>query len=284
MPEPAHQAWGPLYWPIDELIAAYRRGTLSPCEVLEEAIARAERFDPVLNAYLQRLDEAARAQARAAEASYREGEPGRLSGVPLSIKDTFPLAGSVTTFGSALFRDNATDADSGQVRRLRASGAVFTGKTNTAEFGQSATTDNRLGDDARNPWDIGRTPGGSTGGGAASVAAGLASAALGADGGGSIRIPAAFTGLVGIKPSYGLLSDQGGLRAMSDFVCPGPLAWRVRDARIVLGVLAARRYVRAAGGRLRLAWCAPPKGARSTPGSRASSPGPAMPSPGSVTS
>jgi Asp-tRNA(Asn)/Glu-tRNA(Gln) amidotransferase A subunit family amidase len=267
MLERGHRGWSPLYWPIDTLISAFRRRALSPREVLEEAIARAERFDPILNTYLQRLDDAARTQARAAEKSYLDGDAGPLCGVPVSIKDTFPLAGSVTTFGSALFRDNATDEDSGQVRRLRAAGAVFTGKTNTAEFGQSATTDNRLGDGARNPWDIERTPGGSTGGGAATVAAGLACAAVGVDGGGSIRIPAAFTGLFGIKPSHGLCADEGGFRAMSDFACPGPLTWRARDARIVLGVMAGTDYARAATPRpLRIAWCAAPEGRPVDPG------------------
>jgi Asp-tRNA(Asn)/Glu-tRNA(Gln) amidotransferase A subunit family amidase len=189
----------PLYWPIGRLTAAFAAGELSPVELIEEVIARIDRFDPLLHAYLGRLDAAARDQALAAETAYRDGEAGPLAGIPVSIKDTFPLAGAVTTFGSAIYADNLTESDSGVVRRLRVAGAVFPGKTNVAEFGQSATTDNLLGAEARNPWDTARTPGGSSGGAAASVAAGLAVAAIGADGGGSIRIPAGFTGLFGLK-------------------------------------------------------------------------------------
>jgi len=258
MPEPA--APSPILWPIAELTAAYRRRVLSPAEVAEEAIRRVDACDPLLNAFLARLDDLARRQAAAAERAYAKGGAGPLAGVPLSIKDTFPLAGAVTTFGSAVYRDHVTARDSGTVRRLRRAGAVFVGKTNTAEFGQSATTENRLGGDCRNPWDPRRTPGGSSGGAAASVAAGLASAALAADGGGSIRIPAAFTGLFGIKPTAGLCRDEGGLKAMTDFVAPGPLAWRVADARAVLGVLAATMYTRRRPKRLRVAWCPRPEG------------------------
>ncbi len=259
MPELADH---PLYWPIARLLAAYAERVLSPVDVIEEAIARTSRFDPLLHAYLARLDAPARAQAGAAEAAYRRGEAGPLAGIPISIKDTFPLAGAVTTYGSTLFADNATPEDSGVVARLRAAGAVFPGKTNTAEFGQSATTDNRLGEDARNPWDTERTPGGSSGGAAASVAAGLAVAALGADGGGSIRIPAAFTGLYGIKPTHGACRDEGGFKGMSDFACPGPLAWRVADARVFLETIAERVLPRAEIGRaLTIAWCPRPEGA-----------------------
>jgi aspartyl-tRNA(Asn)/glutamyl-tRNA(Gln) amidotransferase subunit A len=218
MPESALTGGCPLYWPINRLVAAYRRGALSPVEVVEQAIARANRFDSSLNAYLTRLDHQAREQAKAAESAYRTGEASPLCGVPISIKDTFPLAGSVTTFGSAVYRDNITSEDSGVVRRLRNAGAVFTGKTNTAEFG-----------------------------------------AIGADGGGSIRIPAAFTGVFGIKPTTGLCKDENGLRAMSDFISPGPITWRAADARIVLGVLAEREYRRAVvGTKLRVGWCPRP--------------------------
>ena len=257
----------PIYWPIASLIEAYRHGLLSPVEVVEEVLARIDRLNPSLHAYLVRFDELTRRQAREAEAAYRAGRALPLSGVPISIKDTFPLAGAVTTFGSVVHRHNVTQRDSGVVRRLRASGAVFTGKTNTAEFGQSATSDNRLGPEASNPWDTTRTLGGSSGGAAVSVAAGLASVALAADGGGSIRIPASFTGLLGFKPTYGLIPDEGGLPAMSDFVCPGPLARSAADARSFLGALLDRRMSRAgAGGGLRIAWCPRPEGRPVDPG------------------
>jgi aspartyl-tRNA(Asn)/glutamyl-tRNA(Gln) amidotransferase subunit A len=260
-------AAGPLAWSVARLVAAYRMGELSPVDVIEAAIERAERIDPALHAYLDRLDDAARAQARAAERAYREDAAGPLAGVPVSIKDTFPLAGSVTTFGSWFYRDHRTDSDSGCVHRLRESGAVFPGKTSTAEFGQSATSENRLGPEPANPWDPSRTPGGSSGGAAAGVATGLATVALAADGGGSIRIPAAFTGLFGVKPTYGLVTDEGGLRAMSDFVCPGPLARRVADARAVLGVLASQSLTRGSTpAGLRVAWCPRPEDRPVDPG------------------
>ena len=265
MPDRSSQS--PIYWPISDLIEAYRRGLLSPVEVADEVLAQIDRLNPSLHAYLVRFDDLTRRQAREAEAAYRAGRALPLSGVPISIKDTFPLAGAVTTFGSVVHRHNLTQQDSGVVRRLRASGAVFTGKTNTAEFGQSATSDNRLGPEASNPWDTTRTLGGSSGGAAVSVAAGLASVALAADGGGSIRIPASFTGLLGFKPTYGLCPDEGGLPAMSDFVCPGPLARSAADARAFLGALLDRRMSRAGAGRgLRIAWCPRPEGRPVDPG------------------
>lgn len=246
----------PVYWPIARLTAAYACGELDPVDVTKRTLARVAEFNPALNAVVCALDDLAMEQAEAARRSYRRGEAGPLSGVPVSIKDTFDIAGYVATRGSLVHRKSVSQNDSGCVRRLREAGAVFIGKTNTAEFGQSATTENRLGDAARNPWDPRRTPGGSSGGAAASVAAGFATVALGADGGGSIRIPAAFTGLVGVKPTYGLCKDEGGFRGMSDFVCPGSLAWRIADARAMLGVLADASFLRRAVGRsLRIAWC-----------------------------
>ena len=257
----------PICWPIASLVEAYRQGRLSPVEVADEALARIDRLNPSLHAYLARFDDLTRRQAREAEAAYRAGQALPLSGVPISIKDTYPLAGAVTTFGSIVHRHNRTQRDSGVVRRLRAWGAVFAGKTNTAEFGQSATSDNRLGPEAGNPWDTARTPGGSSGGAAVSVAAGLASIALASDGGGSIRIPASFTGLFGLKPTWGLCPDEGGFPAMSDFVCPGPLARCASDARVFLGALLGRRLGRAsAGRRLRIAWCPNPEGRPVDPG------------------
>lgn len=257
----------PLHWPVADLLAAFRDRTLSPVEVAREALERIEAADPQLNAFLAITADLALEQAAAAEESYRRGDvEGELLGVPISIKDAFHIAGHPTTVGSLIHRDEVAAADSGVVRRLRAAGAVFVGKTNTAEFGQSATTENRLRDAARNPWNPQCTPGGSSGGAAASVAAGLASLAVGSDGGGSVRIPAAFCGLFGIKPTQGLCRDEGGVRAMSDFVSPGPLAWRVADARAMLSVLAGRDYRQQERGRMRIAWCARPEGHPVDPG------------------
>lgn len=257
----------PVYWPVARLLAAYRERQLSPVEVARDALARIEQADPQLNAFLAITADLALEQAADAEQRYRRGEAdGALLGVPVSIKDAFHLAGFPTTVGSLIHRDDVAASDSGIVRRLRAAGAVFVGKTNTAEFGQSATTENRLRDAARNPWNPLRTTGGSSGGAAASVAAGMAGLAVGSDGGGSIRIPAAFCGLFGIKPSQGLCCDEGGVRAMSDFVSPGPLAWRVADARAMLEVLAQSAFPPQQRGRLRIAWGARPEGRPVDPG------------------
>jgi Asp-tRNA(Asn)/Glu-tRNA(Gln) amidotransferase A subunit family amidase len=253
-PQPVHQ-------PIRQLTAAFRAGTLTPADLVEDVLERIERFDGALHSYLTVTADLAREQAASATKAYRDGQTAPLLGVPVSVKDAFHVGGIETTLGSLVHRGQIAKHDSGVVRRLRTAGAVFTGKTNTAEFGQSATTDNLLGADTGNPWDPTRTPGGSSGGAAASVAAGLASIAVGSDGGGSVRIPAAFCGLVGVKPTTGLCTDEHGFRAMTDFVSPGPLAWCVDDARILLGVLAGREYRPGAVPRgLRIAWCPRPEG------------------------
>ena len=249
----------PVYWPVHELVAAYRTRELSPVEVIEDALSRIDTFNPVLNAFLGRTDDLARRQALEAEQAYAKGNAGVLGGVPVSVKDTFHVAGCVTTFGSLAYRANVSGRDSGVVKRLRAAGTVITGKTNTSEFAQSATAENLFADDCHNPWDVKRTSGGSSGGAAASVAAGLSSMAVGADGGGSIRIPAAFTGVFGLKPTYGLCRDENGLNAMYDFISPGPLTRRVADSRMILSVLAETAYPRlACKPGLRVAWCARP--------------------------
>ena len=256
----------PLTWSVYELTAAYRSGDLSPVEVARAALERIERLDPQLHAFVT-VDPAMTAgQAEASALRYRNGEDLPLDGVPVSIKDAFRVRGLPTTLGSLVHRDDVAAEDSGVVRRLRRAGAVFTGTTNTAEFGQSATTDNLLGPDTANPWDPRRTPGGSSGGAAASVAAGMSTLAVGSDGGGSIRIPAAFCGLVGVKPSHGRCPDEGGFRAMTDFVCPGPLARRAADARAMLAVLADRRLPRRATPPLVVGYCARPEGRPVDPG------------------
>ncbi|TAM90575.1 MAG: amidase, partial [Jatrophihabitans sp.] len=251
-----------------ELVAAYRSRALSPVEVTRAFLDRIDVLDGQLHAFVTALPDQAVAQASAAERAYaRGGVLPPLLGVPVSIKDAFHVKGVPTTLGSLVHQGHVAKVDSGVVRRLRAAGCVFTGKTNTAEFGQSATTDNLLGPDTGNPWDPGRTPGGSSGGAAASVAAGLSTLAAGSDGGGSIRIPAAFTGLYGFKASPGLCPDEKGFRGMTDFVSPGPLARRVADARTMLGVLADRELRRRpVPGPLRIGYCARPEGRPVDPG------------------
>ena len=202
-------------------------------------------------------------QAAAAEAAYRNGSPGPLA-VRVSIKDAFHIEGHVTTLGSLAHAGDVARHDSGAVRRLRRAGAVIVGKTNVPEFCQSATTDNLLGPDTANPFDSGRTAGGSSGGAAASVASGACTLGLGSDGGGSIRIPASFCGLVGLKPTYGAVDDAGGFQAFSPFISAGPLARCVADARYMHSVLSvdgiATAGTPAGTGPRCIAWCPNPEG------------------------
>ncbi len=255
---------GPLWWPLQRLVDAYRAGSLSPVEVSELAQARIAEVNPTLHAFVLPTPELARRQAAAAEKAYRNGSAGPLAGVPVSIKDAFHIAGHVTTLGSLAHADDVARHDSGAVRRLRRAGAVVVGKTNVSEFCQSATTENLLGPDTANPFDPSRTAGGSSGGAAAAVASGTCTLGLGSDGGGSIRIPASFCGLVGFKPTYGTIDDDGGFRAFSPFISVGPLARSVADARRLHSVLSADGAGTGdsppAPGPRRIAWCRAPEG------------------------
>lgn len=253
---------------VAELIRSYKDRTISPVDVAEMFFDRIEKYDGQLHSYVEITRDLALEQAREAERAYASGNANAaLAGIPISIKDAFHVAGVQTTLGSEVYRGMIARDDSGLVRRLRASGAVFLGKTNTAEFGQSATTDNLLGSDTANPWDITRTTGGSSGGSAASVAARLATVAVGSDGGGSIRIPAAFVGIFGLKPSSGVCKDENGFRGMSEFVSAGPMSRSVADARILLGVLADSKFERRSNKRpLRVCYCPAPENRPVDPG------------------
>jgi Asp-tRNA(Asn)/Glu-tRNA(Gln) amidotransferase A subunit family amidase len=258
----------PVFWSLDQLLGAYRRTELSPVEVTRQVLERIEAFDDELHAYITTTPELALDQARDAEARYLNGEGDLppLLGVPVSIKDLFDVEGVPTTLGSLLYGSGPAERDSHAVGQLRAAGAVLVGKSNTSEFGQSATTENLLGPPCANPWDTSRTPGGSSGGAAASVGAGLASLALGSDGGGSIRLPAAMSGLVGLKPTYAPLSKDEKFHAMTDFVCPGPIVRRVAEARAVLSIASGRAYERRDPGLKRIGWCAAINGSPVDPG------------------
>lgn len=223
-------------WRLRELVAAK---ALSPVEITRHFLDRIEQLDPALNAYLAVAGEDALSQARAAERAVLDGGPlGPLHGVPVSIKDMFRVRGMPTTAGSLLFRDFMAPDDSVHAERLREAGAVILGKTNTPEFGLAGRTRNRLGEECLNPWDVTRTPGGSSGGAAAAVAAGMGPLAVGSDGGGSIRIPAAFCGVFGLHPSNGRVPRHGGLGGTLLMSGVGPLARCVRDAALLLQVLA----------------------------------------------
>ena len=225
-----------------EQAAAIRAGEISPVELTEHYLRRIETHDGDVGAYLTVAAERALDEARAAEsAAVRPGEePPPLLGVPFPVKDLTPVPGVRCTYGSAVFADAVPgpEAVPHLVRLLRDAGTVLLGKTNTPEFGLPAYTESRVGPPARTPFDPSRTAGGSSGGAAAAVAAGLAPAAHGSDGGGSIRIPASCCGLVGLKPSRGRVSpapqaDPSGL------VTSGPLARTVRDAAALLDVMSA---------------------------------------------
>ena len=224
-----------------ELAENIRQKKVSSLEATENFFERIHRLDPQLHSYLTLCQDQALADARAADdAAQRGGGLGPLHGVPISIKDLELTKGVTTTMGSAVFRDRVPDMDSIVVERVKASGAVILGKTNTPEFGQSGTTENKLGEPCRNPWNTERTPGGSSGGAAAALAAGLCTVSMGTDGGGSIRIPASFSGVYGIKPTQGRVPRYGGYGRPSanHFSQSGPMSRTVADSAMLLQVLA----------------------------------------------
>ncbi len=220
-----------------DLLAGYRRGDLSPVEALRAVLDRVRRRDPELNAYCLVDEEGATAAAVASEQRWRRGEPrGPLDGVPVSIKDLLPTAGWPTRRGSRTTDRNAADVDAPAVARVREAGAVLVGKTTTPEYGWKGVTDSPLTGTTRNPWDPARTPGGSSGGSAAAVAAGMGPLSLGTDGGGSVRIPASFSGITTIKPTYGRVP----LHPASPFgtlAHIGPMTRTAADAALLLDVL-----------------------------------------------
>ena len=220
--------------------AAIRSGEVSPVELTEHYLRRSESLGPTVGAFITMTADLAMDQARAAEARVRSGDTGQLSplfGVVAPVKDLNFVAGVRCTLGSAVF-EIVPASDDACVANMRAAGLVFTGTTNTPEFGLPCYTENLVAPPARTPWDLTRSAGGSSGGAAAAVSAGLAPIAQGSDGGGSIRIPASVTGLVGIKPARGRVST-GPLRdPVGELPSVGPLARTVADAAALLDVLA----------------------------------------------
>jgi len=222
-----------------ELAGLVRQKEVKPLEVLDAVLARLEALNPTLNAFCLVAADTARVAAREAEIAVMKGEPiGPLHGVPISIKDVLPTRGLTTTGGSRLYEDFIPEHDALAVGRLRAAGTVIFGKTNTSEFGYKAITENPLFGVTRNPWDTSLTPGGSSGGAAAAVASGIGPLALGTDGGGSVRIPAAFCGVYGFKPSLGRVPDRPVFGGFEHVGHVGPITRTVRDAAAVLDVIA----------------------------------------------
>ena len=224
--------------PLVEITALLARKELSPVELMEATLARIEVVNPLLNVFVAlRPREALVADARAAEARLARGEGRPLEGIPLGVKDLEDVGGMVTTRGSVPFKDNVAPCDSVQVERLRAAGAIVVGKTNAPEFGYTAITKNLLFGATRNPWNPERTPGGSSGGSSAAIAGSMVSLATASDGGGSIRIPATFTGCFGHKPSYGRIPHgPEELWPMDDTAVVGPLTRSVEDAALHMDV------------------------------------------------
>jgi Asp-tRNA(Asn)/Glu-tRNA(Gln) amidotransferase A subunit family amidase len=218
------------------IAAAVRGRTASAEELVAAAFARIDTWDGEVNAFTVVLREEALARAR--EIDRDPPAYGPLAGVPVSVKDHIWMAGKPATNGSLALRDFVPDVDAVPVARLRAAGAVIVGKTNNPEFCYRGFTDNRVFGLTRNPWSLDRTPGGSSGGAGASVAYGAAPLALGTDGGGSIRIPSAFCGVVGHKPSFGLIPKLPGFRGWPTLSVDGPLAASVRDLVLALRVMA----------------------------------------------
>ena len=219
---------------------ALAAGETSSVELVNAALDAIAASQPDLNAFRCVREEAARAEAAEADRRLAAGERRPLLGVPIAIKDDTDVAGESTAFGcEGEFEPKTEDAEA--VRCLREAGAVIVGKTNTPEFGQWPFTEGPAFGATRNPWDLERTPGGSSGGAASAVAAGLVPAALGSDGGGSVRIPAAWTGLVGIKPQRGRISTWPDPEAFNGLTCLGPLARSVADAALLLDAARGNR-------------------------------------------
>ncbi|HXM99346.1 MAG TPA: amidase [Candidatus Dormibacteraeota bacterium] len=226
---------------IEEIAKLYRQRKLSPVELTQIILQRIERLNPKLNAYLTFTPEIALAQAKRAESELfvprgrkSRRDRGTLHGIPISLKDNICTAGIRTTAGSKVLSKFVPEQDATVVTHLKEAGSVLLGKTHMHEFAYGTTTNNPHYGPARNPWNIECVPGGSSGGSAAAVAAGLCFASVGTDTGGSLRIPAALCGVTGLKPTHGNVSDEGIIPLSPSLDCTGPLARSSRDAAILL--------------------------------------------------
>ena len=227
------------YLSATEALKLFKRRKLSPMELLQAIIKRTERVEPVINAFTETFFDEALAQARKSEARYMKkgGRTRALEGIPLAIKDEVPVKGKRCTWGSLIFKDDIADETVVFAQRLFNAGAICHARTATPEFSCAAVTTSRLWGTTRNPWNPDFTPGGSSGGSAASLAAGTTTLATGSDIAGSIRIPASCSGVVGFKPPYGRVPEIPGFNL--DYYChEGPLARTIADTALMENVIA----------------------------------------------
>ena len=231
----------PELWQMDavSLARAVASGEASAREVVDAHLARIDALEPEIHAFITVTPELARAQADAVDAQRKAGEPlGPLAGVPTALKDIFCTDGVTTTAGSRILENYIPPYDGTATQLVRAAGMPLLGKTNQDEFAMGSSTENSAFGVTRNPWDLARVPGGSSGGSAAAVAAGMAPITYGTDTGGSIRQPAALSGVVGVRPTYGLVSRYGLIAFASSLDQIGPFARTVRDAALALQAVA----------------------------------------------
>jgi aspartyl-tRNA(Asn)/glutamyl-tRNA(Gln) amidotransferase subunit A len=222
----------------EDLVAEVRDGHAAPSDIARSVLDDIQALDGSLNCFASLNPDDVMAQAALLDQRFAKGEDlGPLAGLPVSVKDLIVAKGHPTAFGSLIMRDNVVDLDASVVERLRAAGAVILGKTTTSEFGCKAVGDSPLTGITRNPWNTAKTPGGSSCGAAAVVAAGITPVAIGTDGGGSIRIPASLTGLVGFKGHFGRVPAYPA-GAVPTLIHIGPLSRRVRDAALMMSVIA----------------------------------------------
>jgi aspartyl-tRNA(Asn)/glutamyl-tRNA(Gln) amidotransferase subunit A len=229
-----------------------RQGDVSPMDVLDASLQRIEALDSELNAFCVLDEESAKEAARDAERAVENGDDlGLLHGVPVGIKDLINVEGMRTTYGSKLYEDFVPERDSVTVSRIREEGGIILGKTNAPEFGYQGITDNAVYGKTHNPWDTSKTPGGSSGGSGAALAAGMIPLALGSDGGGSVRIPSSFCGLHGMKASFGRVPlfpehrdpNLPGTNAWESVEHIGPMARTVEDSALLLEVIAGPHHM-----------------------------------------
>jgi aspartyl-tRNA(Asn)/glutamyl-tRNA(Gln) amidotransferase subunit A len=222
-----------------ELLEAYRARSVSPLEVVESLAERIEQHNSELGAFTTLCLDRARREARCAEAAFRRGGAvATLAGVPIGVKDLFDTAAVRTTYGSPMFTDHVPATDAVTVRLAREAGAILVGKTQTHEFAWGITSVNHLMGTSRNPWDLERVSGGSSGGSAVALAAGMVPLALGSDTGGSIRVPSALCGTVGLKPTYGRIRTEGVFPLARSLDHPGPMARTPADCALLLQAIA----------------------------------------------